>query len=276
MPDQTLTETSVFTWSRERELVPVYERLVAIAPQTACIVLIEELIDLHRMQLADAKELLGALNIEAPGEYTAITIPDSLESIVPLLYEKEAEILEQGYLRLDPFIEDATTRGIMFRVSRRKARQIALLREIAIRCNIVIIVGHPSGPVVPAPPTVPPEMPPGVTDYIVQSGDTMYLIAQRYGISLQTLISANPQIRNPELIYPGEVIHIPRGQVVSPAPGTPGGRQYIIRSGDTIIIVAQRFGLSAAELIAFNPQLGGRTELVVGEIIYIPGSGAVG
>jgi molybdate transport system substrate-binding protein len=46
-------------------------------------------------------------------------------------------------------------------------------------------------------------------DYTVQPGDTMFIIAQRLGIDLDALIAANPQIENPDLIYPGQVINVP-------------------------------------------------------------------
>ena len=45
--------------------------------------------------------------------------------------------------------------------------------------------------------------------YTVMPGDTMYMIAARYGITLNELVQANPQISNPDLIYPGQVIEIP-------------------------------------------------------------------
>lgn len=48
-------------------------------------------------------------------------------------------------------------------------------------------------------------------DYTVQSGDTLYLIARRFGVTLDALIAANPGIRDPNLIYPGQVITIPVG-----------------------------------------------------------------
>jgi len=45
--------------------------------------------------------------------------------------------------------------------------------------------------------------------YRVKPGDTLYNIAQRFGISLDAIIRANPQIPDPDLIYPGQVICVP-------------------------------------------------------------------
>lgn len=45
----------------------------------------------------------------------------------------------------------------------------------------------------------------------VVRGDTLSGIAARAGVSLKALIAANPQIRNPDLIYPGDRVRIPSG-----------------------------------------------------------------
>lgn len=45
--------------------------------------------------------------------------------------------------------------------------------------------------------------------YVVRKGDTLWGIAGRYGVALADLIAANPQIKNPNLIYPGETVVIP-------------------------------------------------------------------
>ena len=45
--------------------------------------------------------------------------------------------------------------------------------------------------------------------YIVRKGDTLWGIAKRYGVALTTLIASNPQIKNPNLIYPGDRVNIP-------------------------------------------------------------------
>jgi len=44
--------------------------------------------------------------------------------------------------------------------------------------------------------------------YEVQSGDYLGRIAQRSGISLARLLELNPQIENPDLIYPGQMINL--------------------------------------------------------------------
>lgn len=48
--------------------------------------------------------------------------------------------------------------------------------------------------------------------YTVVSGDTMYKIASRYGITLEELIRANPQIPNPNIIQIGQSINIPNNK----------------------------------------------------------------
>lgn len=45
--------------------------------------------------------------------------------------------------------------------------------------------------------------------YTVKKGDTLWGIAKRYDVTLASLIAANPQIKNPNLIYPGDGVKIP-------------------------------------------------------------------
>lgn len=48
-----------------------------------------------------------------------------------------------------------------------------------------------------------------VTTHKVVSGDTMWKIALKYEVGLSEIKSANPQISNPDLIYPGQILNIP-------------------------------------------------------------------
>ena len=46
-------------------------------------------------------------------------------------------------------------------------------------------------------------------DHRVVRGDTMWKLSRRYGVSLDSVIEANPQVENPDLIYPDDILHIP-------------------------------------------------------------------
>ncbi len=114
--------------------------------------------------------------------------------------------------------------------------------------------------------------------YTVKSGDTMFLIARRFNISLQSLINANPQIADPNKIFPGQMICVP---VPGPAPGPspthcPSGTSYTIKSGDTMYEIARRHNISLAALIAANPQISDPNRIFPGQVICIPGSGGSG
>ena len=45
--------------------------------------------------------------------------------------------------------------------------------------------------------------------YTVVPGDTLWKIAVKYQVGTSEIISANPQIKNPDLIYPGQAVTIP-------------------------------------------------------------------
>lgn len=55
-------------------------------------------------------------------------------------------------------------------------------------------------------PTPKPE--PKKEYYTVQSGDNLWAISQRYGLTLGQIIALNPQIPNPDLIYPNQQIRV--------------------------------------------------------------------
>ena len=104
---------------------------------------------------------------------------------------------------------------------------------------------------------------------MVQKGDTLFFIAKRFGVSLDALIRANPQIKDPNLIFPGDIIYIPR----APHPPGPSGKTYVVQKGDTLFFIAKRFGVSLDALIHANPQIRDPNLIYPGDVINIPGGG---
>ncbi|MYC44997.1 MAG: LysM peptidoglycan-binding domain-containing protein, partial [Acidimicrobiia bacterium] len=61
----------------------------------------------------------------------------------------------------------------------------------------------------PTPPTTQPVVDEnGILLYTVQAGDTLFSIAQRFGVSLDDVIEAN-NISNPDVIFEGDTLTIP-------------------------------------------------------------------
>lgn len=66
----------------------------------------------------------------------------------------------------------------------------------------------------------PPPLPcPGGFLYAVQPGDTLFSLAERFGVSPCALRAANPQVPHPNRLLPGQVLCVP---TLFP-PGSPAG-----------------------------------------------------
>lgn len=57
--------------------------------------------------------------------------------------------------------------------------------------------------------------------HTVSGNDTMWLISQKYGISLSSLIKANPQVANPNVIWSGMSLNIPGSTSTNAGTKTP-------------------------------------------------------
>ena len=53
-------------------------------------------------------------------------------------------------------------------------------------------------------------LPASALSHTVAKGDTMWKLAVQYEVGTSEIISANPQVSNPNLIYPGQVLTIPQ------------------------------------------------------------------
>ncbi len=104
--------------------------------------------------------------------------------------------------------------------------------------------------------------------YTVQRGDYLSKIANYCGVSLSTLITANPEITNINRIYPGQVIRL----VIDSSIPVTSGPTYRVAIGDTLYKIAVRYGTTVLELMRLNPSITDPTLIYVGQVIYLPGS----
>lgn len=45
--------------------------------------------------------------------------------------------------------------------------------------------------------------------HVIQQGETLWQISQQYNVPIEAVIESNPQIVDPYLIFPGQIIIIP-------------------------------------------------------------------
>lgn len=111
---------------------------------------------------------------------------------------------------------------------------------------------------------IPPSPDTGVTEYVVRSGDTLWLLAQRFNTTVDAIKSLNGLTGNN--LYIGQVLKIPTRE-------TSGGSyfEYVVRSGDTLWLLAQRFGTTVDAIKSLNGLSG--SDLSIGQILKIPSAG---
>jgi LysM repeat protein len=85
--------------------------------------------------------------------------------------------------------------------------------------------------------------------YTVKPGDNLYDIAMANGMSLSQIEALNPQIKDFDLIYPGQKINMGGA---GPSGGSGG---YTVKPGDNLYDIAAAHGMSLSQIEALNPQI---------------------
>jgi LysM repeat protein len=100
--------------------------------------------------------------------------------------------------------------------------------------------------------------------YVVQPGDTLSEIAQRFGTSVDALVRANG-IDDPDLILVGQILCVPPRGEQQILPTEP----YIVQPGDTLSSIAEDFHLSVDDLVRYN-RIRNPDLIFVGQIVCAP------
>ncbi len=112
--------------------------------------------------------------------------------------------------------------------------------------------------------------PSGWNSYIVQLGDNLTALAQRYGVAASTLKEANCLVAD-ELL-PETRLHVPPYPTATPIPcGAPRNwtMSYYVKSGDNLYQIGLKYRVSVQELQLANC-LGYSTQIKVGQRLFVP------
>ncbi|WP_209439930.1 LysM peptidoglycan-binding domain-containing protein [Paenibacillus sonchi] len=108
--------------------------------------------------------------------------------------------------------------------------------------------------------------------HMVKSGDTLYALSQKYGVPLQKIIEANPQISNPDVLAVGDKVKIPAATVPVPE-NNEVYYKHTVKQGDTLWKLSKAWGIKLKDMIDANTHLKNPNALLVGEIVNIPKKG---
>jgi len=100
--------------------------------------------------------------------------------------------------------------------------------------------------------------------YIVQPGDSLYLIALKFHTTVEDIMAANG-ITDPALTYPGQVINIPVAAIMHG-----NGSEYIVQPGENLDMAAKKHGVRARDLIRSN-NIKAPYIIYPGQTILVPG-----
>jgi len=120
----------------------------------------------------------------------------------------------------------------------------------------------------PVPPTA------NATEHKVAKGETFAKIAQQYHVSVKAIQEANPGVDSSKLQI-GQTIKIPAAAAAAPntgaapTPASNGGSQsYTVKSGDTLIKIANQFGVTVKDIRTANKLT--TDKIRVGQHLVIP------
>jgi LysM repeat protein len=129
------------------------------------------------------------------------------------------------------------------------------------------------------PTITPTPTPSGPFIYSVEEGDTLYTIAERFGVEIMVLIEANSERlgldpANPIIKVGDELLVPPPGtELATPTPlpeGLPRGTriEYRVQSGDTLAVIAQEFNSTVEDIIEEN-ELEDPNAIYIGQVLIV-------
>lgn len=94
--------------------------------------------------------------------------------------------------------------------------------------------------------------------HVVKSGESLYSIAKRYGVSYEKVVRDN-ELETPNRLVIGQTIVILEGE-----------RQHRVAPGESMYSIARKYGVTVNQILAANPQITNPAAIRVGQVLVIP------
>jgi len=107
--------------------------------------------------------------------------------------------------------------------------------------------------------------------HTVQSGDTFKSVAEKYKITVNELLDANPS-----LLVEGAKLTIPVPTISKPNTGGGSGgttntpKTHTVKQGESLGSIATKYGVTVDAIKAINSQISNPNLIFVGQVIVIP------
>ena len=175
--------------------------------------------------------------------------------------------------------------------------QLATYNNLSSRADLLrgqklwLIPGKVTAPVsTPAAPSTKPSKSSTATkNYKVKAGDGLIALARQFNITTETLASLN-NIGTTDSLYVGQTLKVPASVDFMPVSSTPSTQavtanstptktsnsssvpttNYKVKSGDTLIGIANSLGVSAEDIAAVNSSFDAKVRLQRGQTIKVP------
>lgn len=102
--------------------------------------------------------------------------------------------------------------------------------------------------------------------HVVQRGENLFRIGLRYNLTWTTLATMNG-ITHPGRIYAGQTLCVAQSGWYNPAP--PQAHTYVVRQGDTLYRIAQRYGVNMWTLAQVNG-ITNLNRIYAGQVLRLP------
>lgn len=131
----------------------------------------------------------------------------------------------------------------LYKIASLNNTTVDILKELNNLTSNILSIGQK----IILPKTEIIEIPSTITNYTVQSGDTLYGIAKKYNTSVDTITKQNNLTSN--ILSIGQILEIPTTEIIETPTTT---ITYIVKPGDTLYAIAREYNTTVNNLKTLN------------------------